>query len=165
MNSGRIVAAIVIVALVTVVLVNKFGGKQEGAGAKAGSVPMSLTAVVVKATSLDDQISSTGTLMANNSIVVSNQVAGRLVHLGFKEGQRVAKGILLAQIDDADLQAQLSKSLADETLAQSTLTRQKDNLEANGIAQQDYDAAVAALAGIKADIAALRAQIARNVSM
>lgn len=162
MRSGRIAAALVILALVTVVLVNKCGGQREGAGAKARSGPMSLTGVVVQATSLNDQISSTGTLMANNSIVVSNQVPGRLVHLGFKEGQHVAKGALLAKIDDADLQAQLSKSISDETLAESTLARQKDNLAANGIAQQDYDAAVNALADIKAEIAALRAQIANT---
>ena len=162
MSSGRIVAALVILALVAVVVVNKFGGKQEGAVAKAGSGPMSLTGVVVQATSLNDRISSTGTLMANNSIVVSNQVAGRLVHLDFKEGQHVAKGALLAKIDDADLQAQLSKALSDETLAKSTLARQKDNLAANGIAQQDYDLAVGALADIKANIAALHAQIANT---
>ena len=60
MRSGRIAAALVILALVTVVLVNKCGGQREGAGAKARSGPMSLTGVVVQATSLNDQISSTG---------------------------------------------------------------------------------------------------------
>ncbi len=162
MNKGRVVLLLVLLALVAVVLVNKCGGKHEGGGMSDRSGTVSLSGVVVRATSLDEQITATGTLMANNSIEVSNQVAGRLTHLGFTEGQRVAKGALLAKIDDADLQAQLRKSLANETLAKSTLARQKDNLEANGIAQQDYDASVNALADIEADIAALRAQIANT---
>jgi HlyD family secretion protein len=52
-------------------------------------------------------------------IRVSAEVSGRVVESLLREGQRVDEGKLLVRLDDADLQAQLAKGLAEAAAAEA----------------------------------------------
>ena len=165
MKFGRILLLLVFIGLAVVIIVNKCGksvGPPNGQGGPMGKQAMTVSGVVIHAQSISDRILTTGSLLANNSIEVRNEVAGRLAHLYFEEGQRVEQGALLVKIQDDDLQAQLRKSMTDRELAAKIESRQKDLLAASGVSQQDYDAALTALHGIDAGIDLLKAQVAKT---
>ncbi|MEO8591029.1 MAG: efflux RND transporter periplasmic adaptor subunit [Flavobacteriales bacterium] len=164
MRPGHIALVLALLALVIVTVVNKCGSGSAAAAPdpKAAMQPLSVSAVALTPSPLTDNLIATGSLLANNSVEVRNEVAGRLVRLAFEEGQPVEKGALLVKIYDDDLQAQLRKLTLDEEMAARTEARQKDLLGVNGVSQQEYDMASNGLNGIKADMDLLRAQIAKT---
>jgi membrane fusion protein (multidrug efflux system) len=136
MKPARILLVLAVVALVAVTLVNKCGPDAQGSagGSRAGSMaPLTVSGVVLKTTTMEDRILGTGSLLANNSMDVRNEIAGRLTHLYFEEGQSVQQGELLVKIYDDDLQAQLRRLQLDEEMAVKTEGRQKDLLGVNEI--------------------------------
>lgn len=164
MKPRRVLLLLVLIGLVIVVVVNKCGsaGASGAADTKAAMPPLSVAGVVLKPQRMSDHIFTTGSLMANNSIEIRNEVPGRLVHLAFEEGHRVEKGALLVKIYDDDLQAQLRKLVLDRDMAAKTETRQKDLLAVNGVSQQEYDVALNVVNGIDAQIDLVKAQIAKT---
>lgn len=52
-------------------------------------------------------------------IRISAEVSGRVVESSLREGERVARGELLVRLDDADLQTQLARGLAEEAATQA----------------------------------------------
>lgn len=165
MRPARILLLLAVAALVAVTLVNKCGKGNAPAGAPGGPGamgPMAVTGIVVVPQRIDDHALTTGSLLANNSVDLRNEVAGRLTHLYFKEGERVEVGALLVKINDDDLQAQLRKLTLEKEMAAKTEGRQKDLLNVNGISQQDYDAALNNVNALQADIDVVKAQIAKT---
>jgi membrane fusion protein (multidrug efflux system) len=165
MKPARILLLLAVAALVAVTLVNKCGPDAQGSPGAPGpgsSAPFAVSGVVLKASTMEDRILGTGSLLANNSMDVRNEIAGRLTHLYFEEGQNVQQGALLVKIYDDDLQAQLRKLQLDEEMAVKTEGRQKDLLGVNGVSQQEYDAALNVLSGIRADVDLVKAQIAKT---
>lgn len=164
MRPAPILLILAVAALVAVTLVNKCGDASatSGPAAPGGGPPLSVSGVVVRPERIADRITATGALLANNSVELRNEIAGRLVSLHFQEGQAVEKGALLVKIQDDDLQAQLRKLRLDEETAVRTEQRQKDLLAVSGISQQEYDVVQNDLNGLRADIQVLEAQIAKT---
>lgn len=86
-------------------------------------------------------ISAVGTLLANESVVIRPEVAGRVAAIHFNEGQSVAAGAKLVTLDAAEVQAQLAASRADERLAAQRSERATELREKNFISQQAMDEA------------------------
>lgn len=84
-------------------------------------------------------ISAVGTLLANESVTIRPEVAGRVAAIHFREGQPVAAGARLVTLDAAEVQAQLAASRADERLAAQRAERAAELREKNFISQQAMD--------------------------
>lgn len=166
MKPGRLLLLLSIVLISIVIYFNKCATENSslkpGSGAGKPAAPLTVSATIVSHQSLNDQIFASGTLLANNEVELRNELSGRLVKLGFKEGSTVKKGELLVKIDDQDLQAQLRKLMVDKELAEKNENRQKDLLDIKGISQQEYDVALNTLNKIKADIDFTTAQIGKS---
>src|SRR5690606_7159278 len=65
----------------------------------------------------------------------------------------------LLKINDSELQAQLSRALTMQKLAEEKEYRQRLLLEKGGVSKQDYDAILAELNSLKAETQLIRAQI------
>jgi membrane fusion protein (multidrug efflux system) len=91
------------------------------------------------------------------------EASGRITYLNVPEGKFVKKGTVIAHINDAELVANLNKSKAALTLAQSYVDRLKPLLSVQGINQADYDAAVNTVISTQADIAYSQALIDKTV--
>jgi membrane fusion protein (multidrug efflux system) len=149
--------------LLSAVLLSACGDHKDGASARGGTGPMEVKVEVLKAHPLENIIQTSGSLLANESIEVRSEVAGRIVKIGFQEGGNVTKGQELVRINDDDLQAQLRKSELAIQLARDDAGRKKQLLDVNGISQQAYDDARIALQSAQADSANLHAMIAKTV--
>jgi len=98
------------------------------------------------------RVEANGTVVANEYVELHPEVSGRLTYLNVPEGKLVKQGTIIAKINDADLQAQLSKSKVVLVLAQKTEERLRKLLAVNGVNEADYDVALSAVNSTKADI-------------
>ena len=157
---------IVIVILIAVLLLIKFifiPSSQQSATKAGGNAPsIPVNAVVLKRSSITDQIYATGSVMANEEVDLHPEVSGKLMEIRFREGSAVQKGELLIKINDADLQAQLRKNNLDKKLADDRLQRNEKLLQMKGVSQEEYDALQNAAASISADREVLAAQVAKT---
>jgi membrane fusion protein, multidrug efflux system len=135
---------------------NPFGGggpqTVRDAPATTGEMPITINAL--------------GTVTPLAAITVKTQISGKLMEVGFQEGQMVKQGDFLAQIDSrpyeaalAQDQAQLAKdsSLLDQ--AQANLTRFQTLEKQDSIARQQVDDQAFVVAQDKAAVASDQAQI------
>ncbi len=162
-----------LVALVTIVLVGllaypklksktpapgaaAMGGKPGGPG---GTPPLPVTARIIRPQRLDNRISSTGTVMANEEVEIRSEISGKILHIGFKEGSKVSKGDLLVKIDDKELQANILKAQSQRKLAEDNEYRMRMQLKIEAVSQKDFDQALNELNLAKGGEQVLRAQL------
>lgn len=120
---------------------------------KPKDAPTTVVDVIVASTrGLTNTVEANGNVVANEYVELHPEVSGRIIYLNVPEGHEIAQGTVIARINDADLQAQLSKSKVSLDLARKTEARYKQLLSMNGINQADYDNALNQVNGLMADI-------------
>ncbi|MFC0284283.1 efflux RND transporter periplasmic adaptor subunit [Camelimonas abortus] len=148
------------------------GGAWWWRSAAKPSGPAYVTAPVTRG-DVEETVLATGTLRPARLVAVGSQVSGRVLSVKHKVGDRVRKGELVAQIDStnqenklrtaeadlARLRAQREEKIASLRLAEQNLQRQQAMVTRNAVSRLDYDRAVAEVEMIRAQIAALDAQI------
>ncbi len=113
---------------------------QTPKGAPGGPPPgMPVKAAPVKVGTISKEVSAVGTLIANESVMVRPEVAGRIAKINFNEGEVVARGALLVTLDSAEVRAQLAGSSADERLNRQRAERAEELYKKNFISQQALD--------------------------
>lgn len=132
------------------------GAPQRGGGKTIVSV------MVVQATSLNDVVKTTGSILANEEVEIRSEIPGKITNLYFKEGQYVQKGASLLKIYDDDLQAQLQKLEYGKKLSEDNEFRQRQLLEKEAISQREYDISLTTVKTNQADIDNIKAQLTRT---
>ena len=74
-------------------------------------------------------LDAVGTIKALNTVTVRPQVDGKLLSVGFKEGEDVKKGDVLARIDPTTYQAQLDQAIAKKAQDEAQLANAKVDLD------------------------------------
>lgn len=130
---------------------------------------------IVKAEQIRSGPAISGTLQPEDQANVRAEVGGTVLQTYAEQGQRVAKGKVLARIDDAALRETELSARAAVTTAQNTVDLNKRQLERNetllkagAIAERDlelvrnqYSAAEAQLANAKAQLANAEKQLSK----
>jgi membrane fusion protein (multidrug efflux system) len=139
------------------------GGAQGAKGGKGGEAPaLAVDGIVVTASSFANNLEVTGSIEANESVVLRSEVSGLVTAINFTEGTNVTKGTVLVRINDKDIQAQLQDALTKENLSSTSENRAKQLLAKGAISQEEYDIALANLKSLKAQGEIVRAQLART---
>jgi multidrug efflux system membrane fusion protein len=124
------IGIIVIVAAAALVYVFTKSPPQQNRGrfgAEGGTVPV-LVAPAAKA-DVPVYLDAVGTIKALNTVTVRPQVDGKLLSVGFKEGDDVKKGDVLARIDPTTYQAQLDQAIAKKAQDSAQLANAKIDLD------------------------------------
>lgn len=127
----------------------------------AANGPVAVEVGRVERMRLEDDAQAVGTLRSNQGVMLRPEVSGRIVRLGFAEGQRVRRGQLLVQLDDTLQQAQLRQAEAQAGIARTNLQRSRELLAQNFVSQSAVDQNAAALDVALAQVALAQAQLAR----
>jgi membrane fusion protein, multidrug efflux system len=114
--------------------------------------PVVVDIIIAEKESISNVIEANGTVIASEYVELRPEVSGRLIYLNLPEGKLIAKGTVVARVNDADLKAQISKANVQLDLAQKTVNRLQQLLDVNGINQADYDAALNQVNTLKADM-------------
>ena len=84
-----------------------------------------VTTMSIQAQQFDHYLELQGDVMTDQNVLVYPEMPGTLFKVYVKEGQRVAKGQLLASIDDGGLSSQLAQLKTQLALAKTTFERQQ----------------------------------------
>lgn len=136
------------------------GGRGGGPGGR-GSDTLAVTVAVVRAETIEDALTTTGTLLPWESVEVRAEVAGRITRLGFAEGTFVRAGQTLATLDAGVLEAQIEAARTRRDLAAVQAGRRRELYGIGGLARQELDAAEADVRVLDAELARLRAEADR----
>ena len=138
---GKLIAAVVIVAVIVLIVVHLFTAKP----AKMGNPPQVVSTKAATLGSMPEVLNELGTVTPIATVTVLPQLSGYLTDVGYQEGQDVKKGQFLAQIDprqyEIDKQqaeAQLAKDQASLDQARADLARYTQLHQQKSIAEQTY---------------------------
>lgn len=93
-------------------------------GPKAHAMPVDVA--TVKTSTLVIEANSVGSLLSNESVTIRPEIEGRIVHIGFEEGQHVDAGQQLFKLDDSIYKADLADAEARLVLARRNYDRAKE---------------------------------------
>ena len=91
--------------------------------------PLPVVAAPARKGNIDVRIDALGTVTPRNMVVVHSRVDGQLLGVGFREGQEVKKGEMLAQIDPRPFEVQLTQALGQMARDQAQLKNAQVDLE------------------------------------
>jgi len=142
------------------------GGPGGGRGGRAGRVAATVGVAKVAPMDVPQSISQIGTVQPIVTATVRPQLSGNIFTINFNEGQVVAKGQLLAQIDPrpyrlalAQAEANLTRDESQLNLARVDLHRYQVLLSQDSIARQQVDTQAATVKQQEGIVAADKAAI------
>lgn len=135
--------------------------KDQGGGAMGAMqrppTPVEVAPVVVQ--DLVERFQAVGTVRAVESITVVSEIGGIIRALPFREGDRVGRGTLLAQLQDDELQASYARAEALLEQSRNAYERVRSVVEQRAGSAQDLDDAAAALKVAEAEAALAKARL------
>lgn len=114
--------------------------------------PAPVEAMTVKATTTQQQVVSTGSLLAIPGIIVRPEISGRITKIFFRPGETVKQGTALVEINPDVNQAQLANAQANLKLQQLNFERFNSLYQTRTVSKAEYDKA-------RADLESARAQV------
>ncbi|MGY3213864.1 efflux RND transporter periplasmic adaptor subunit [Mucilaginibacter sp. HD30] len=136
------------------------GAGGPGGGKRGG--PVAVNVMIVKDTTISNNIDVTGTIDANERVNLISEVAGRITGIYFTEGSHVNKGQLLVKVNDQDLVASLKQNAYSIALAKQNESRNKQLLQKEAISQVEYETSLTGLNTLNAQADMIKAQIAKT---
>ena len=118
------------------------GGAGRG-GFQMPPVPVEVATVRTEAVS--DRFRAVGTVEAEETVRIVNEIEGVVRELPFAEGQPVSKGALIAHLDDSELSAESARADALRDQARTNHQRVKQLFDQGAASQQEMDDAASAL--------------------
>jgi membrane fusion protein, multidrug efflux system len=139
------------------------GGRAAQGGGGGGMPPgMPVEVAVARRDTVRDEVAATGQIEALQSIELRPEVEGRIVGFLVREGQEVAAGTPLFQIDSTELGAQVAQLAAQRDLANQDLARTKDLMAQNAASTQDLEHAEANARSMDAQYRLMNTRLART---
>lgn len=165
MHKASFKALTIVVLLLCAVFGGIFGWKYTQALKAAATrppPPTVVSAATVSQEAWDRTLRSVGTLIADQGLYVTNEVAGMVQSISFVSGQRVEKDTLLVTLDASVDRAELDGLAAETRLAEIQFERAKVLLRDRSAPKSDYDIADATRRRAEAGLAAKRALIEKK---
>ena len=167
MPRGRVAAILAaLAALAVAAFVILRPAESESAPPRGGGggpdEPAPVETYVARAEPIQDRISATGTLLANEEVELVGETSGRITRVLFREGSPVRAGQLLVKVNDAELQADLESVRRRLALAELTLGRQNRLLEMGGVSREEFDLTQNEVDVLRAELQRIQAQIAKT---
>ncbi len=145
---------------------SKSAGSKKGDGKGRGSGPAPVVAGTVVEADMPVILTAPGTVEPLAHVAVRTRVDGQIVEVAFTEGDRVEQGSVLFRLDDRIVRAQIAQAEAniarDQAAlrdAEATLARREALVGRQIVTEASVDQARYAVEGLKASIAAGRAQL------
>jgi membrane fusion protein (multidrug efflux system) len=154
----------VMLVLITALGFVKFKQVQSAiaAGAAWTPPPEAVTSVVAQQEQWPGTMNIIGTVEAVHGVTVSADLAGIVDRINFDSGQSVREGAVLVELDTRQERAQLASLEAQRDLARVNYGRMQQLVNEGVISRVEYDQATAQQKSTEANVAEIRATIARK---
>ncbi|PHQ71131.1 MAG: efflux transporter periplasmic adaptor subunit, partial [Sneathiella sp.] len=134
-------------------------GNVASASKPSSRPPLGVVVADVVLQTLPRTIRAVGTAKANESVDITSKVTAKIKSLNFKEGQSVKTDSLLVQLDDAELQANLTESEAERDNSQKLYDRSLKLYTTKNVPKAQVDLLLSQLQASEAKILADKARI------
>ena len=126
------------------------------------SEKLTVNAIIVNSEQLANTVNVTGSLIADESVVLNSELSGKIEKISFKEGQRVTKGQTIVTLNDDEILAEIEKLQFTKKLNEDDEYRQKVLLEKEAISREEYETALTTLNTVKSEIKVLEARLQKH---
>ncbi len=123
---------------------------------------VAVEAVAVTLDTIVEDIRAFGTLVANESVVISPEIPGRVARINFQEADRVEAGAVLIDLDADILSAELAKARSDVNLATANYERASTLATQGTGTLRSRDEASAAFHVARANLTLAEARLAKT---
>ena len=142
-----------------------FKFRQIEAAVQAGGFqppPEAVTSIVTRREQWPATMAVIGTTEAVHGVTVSADLPGTVARINFDSGKPVREGEILVELDTRQERAQLASLEAQSELARVNFGRTQELVNAGVISRQEYDQATSQQKATEANVAEIRATIARK---
>ncbi len=132
------------------------------AGASFKIPPVAVTTVAARQEKWPSTFNVIGTMAAVQGVTVSADLPGTVDKINFESGKWVKEGDILVELDTRQEKAQLASMEASRDLAHINFGRMEQLVKQGVLAQSEYDNAISTQKASDAQVAEVRATIARK---
>lgn len=136
-------------------------GGPAAPGGGRGGFALPVETVQVKEGPIQRRLTAVGTLRSGESVVIKPEIDGRVVEIGFEEGQPVAKGQLLLAFDRAVNEAEIASAQAAVDLAKADYERQSELSRRGSGTRASLDQALGQMRTAEAALALAQARMGK----
>ncbi|XOV91656.1 MAG: efflux RND transporter periplasmic adaptor subunit [Bacteroidota bacterium] len=159
----RILYTIIVLVILGAIIYPKLPSDEETSEPGASARPkITVDGLVLKGQDLKNQINVTGTILADESVQLNSEVAGKVSEILFEEGQFIKRGKLLVRLNDDEIKADLQRLQFILKLNKDNEFRQKQLLEKEAISREEYETALTTLNTSQAEIKVVEARLAKH---
>ncbi len=128
-----------------------------GPGARAAA-PALVSTAPVRSERLSQKLEALGNARANESVDISTKISNIVTAVMFRDGERVKRGQVLVQLDDAQARADVAAADAALTESQAQFNRSRELLSTQALSKSQFDQLEATLKANRARLAAANAR-------
>ncbi|MBM0107267.1 efflux RND transporter periplasmic adaptor subunit [Steroidobacter sp. S1-65] len=152
-------------ALCAMLVIAVAGCSREQAGAGRGGGPEVIDVVTAEALikPLGIEIEAVGTARANESVEVTSKASNTISAIRFEEGDRVRRGQVLVELDNAEERAALAEAEAALAESQNNFKRSRDLYTSKALSVSQLDLIEATLKGNQARVDVAKARLADTI--
>ncbi len=132
------------------------GGERRGA-------PASVTLVQVRAERVSQKLEALGNARANESVDISTKTSNIVTAVTFRDGERVRRGQVLVQLDNAQARADVAAAQAAVTESESLYNRSAELMHTQALSKSSFDQLEATLKANRARLSAAAARLEDTV--
>lgn len=134
-------------------------GGPPGAGGGFSSMPVGIMAVPVRSEQISFELEALGTARANESVEITAKVVNQVTAVRFAEGQQVAKGSVLVELDSAQVRADLAAAEATLIESRSQYERSRELYTTRILSESQLEQIEATFKANEARVASARARV------
>ena len=162
------IAVAVICAAWAIYVTQHQGGPAAGAGAGPGAGPRGggpayVTLAPVRSERISQKLEALGNARANESVDVSSKSSNIVKAVRFRDGERVQRGQVLVQLDDAQVRADVAAAEAALAESESQYNRSRDLVATQVLSKSTFEQLEATLKANRARLAAAQARLEDTV--
>jgi membrane fusion protein (multidrug efflux system) len=138
------------------------GGSADAPRKGGGEVVLQVDAVRIEPRPFEEKLNATGSLQADEEVMLRPERSGIVGEILFTEGERVEAGRVLLRLRAEDLAAQVERAEANLQLAQREGERQKALGQRQAISRSELDQAKSSVAVAQAEYDVAKAELAKT---
>jgi membrane fusion protein (multidrug efflux system) len=136
------------------------GDRPPGSPAARGGQPVIVVTAPARRERIEVGIEAIGTAISNEAVSVTSKSSNMVTAIHFRDGEMVAAGQVLVELDHAQAQADLAAATADFNNAVNQHNRSKELLATQALSKSQYDLLEASMKTNEAKVAAAKAHLA-----
>ena len=138
------------------------GGAGQSAAAR-NNAPAFVSVAPVRSESVSQKLEALGNARANESVDISSKTSNVVTAVHFGDGQRVNRGQLLVQLDDAQTRADVAAAEAAVAESERLFNRSRELMATEALSKAQFDQLEATLKANRAKLASAQARLEDTV--